>query len=347
MAHEPRPFGIVPPHLLSRLAGCDIPEVRDAAAATQERARIAREHRATRARGQVAAPQADGANGERTVYDCGHTWRQRVGDPVRAEGDDPAEDADVNDAFDHAGTVREYFRTIHGRDSVDGSGFPLILNVHYGVKYMNAYWDGDEMTFGDGDGRVFIGFAGSLDVVGHELGHGVTQYTCGLVYRGQSGALNEHLSDVWGSAITQWANDETATTADWLIGDEVLAPSLAGQALRSMKAPGTAYDNPLMGKDPQPAHMSDYNTDPADNGGVHINSGIPNKAFYLTATQVGTPAAAAIWYQGMTALAPTARFNDAVTAMSTAARTLSTSGSVPVDAEQAVLGAFAEVGLPT
>lgn len=344
MASDPRPLGIIPPQILARLATCAVPEVRHAAELTQRQAETILARRTSTRRAREAAPTT--RQGERTVYDCNHKWEQRVGAPVRAEGDGPTADGDVNDAYDHAGTVRDYFATVHGRASIDGMGLPLILNVHYGIKYLNAFWDGDEMTFGDGDGRVFVGFAQSLDVVAHELGHGVTQYACALEYRGQSGALNEHLSDVWGSAITQWANGEDVATADWLIGDEIMAPGLEGQALRSMKAPGTAYDNPLMGKDPQPAHMRDYDTSPADNGGVHINSGIPNRAFYLAATRIGTPAAAAIWYAGMTDLAPTARFNDAVTAMSAAARTLGGDGSVPADAENAVLAAFGEVGLP-
>lgn len=348
MAVAPHPFGFVPPQVLEHLTRCDAPEVRAAAVATEEQALIARLRRAERRAGQAATPlPVERGDGERSVYDSQNTWEQRVGSRVRAEGDESTADADVNDAYDHAGTVREYFATMHGRNSIDDAGLPLILNVHYGVKYMNAFWDGDEMTFGDGDGRVFVGFARSLDVVAHELAHGVTQYTAMLEYRNQSGALNEHLSDVWGSAITQWANGKDAGSADWLIGDEILAPGLEGQALRSMKAPGTAYDNPLMGKDPQPAHMRDYDTSPGDNGGVHINSGIPNKAFYLAATAIGTPAAAAVWYRGMVNLTATARFNDLVTVIGDAARALAGSDGVPRDAEAAVLAAFAEVGLPS
>jgi Zn-dependent metalloprotease len=211
---------------------------------------------------------------------------------------------------------------------------------------MNAFWDGDEMTFGDGDGRVFVGFARSLDVVAHELGHGVTQFDVGLVYRSQSGALNEHYSDVWGSAITQFAEGTDAGSADWLIGDEVLAPGLEGQALRSMKAPGTAYDNPLMGKDPQPDHMRDYYAGPDDNQGVHINSGIPNRAFCLTSIEIGTDQAAAIWYLAQRDLTPNADFNDAVTAIIAAAATRESAGLAPAGAKRSVRQSFARVGLP-
>ena len=163
--------------------------------------------------------------------------------------------------------------------------------VHRGTKYNNAFWDGQEMVFGDGDGRVFTDFTGSLDVIGHELTHGVTEFTAGLEYHNQSGALNESLSDVFGSLVKQWKLGQTADQADWLVGVEVFTPMIEADALRSLKEPGTAYDNALLGKDPQPGHMSDYvelpDTDDGDNGGVHVNSGIPNKAFYLTAVGIG------------------------------------------------------------
>ena len=341
-------YGFVPPYVIAALARSDLADVNAAALTTEKesvRLRVHREHRRTEP-GVSVVPETPSAAGARSVYDSGSAFAQRVGDPVRGEGDPATGDRDADDAYDFAGSVRAYFRTEHGRDSVDGAGLPLILNVHYGVRYMNAFWDGDEMTFGDGDGRVFVGFARSLDVVAHELGHGVTQFETGLVYRGQSGALNEHYSDVWGAAITQFVEGTDAASADWLIGDEVLAPGLEGQALRSMKAPGTAYDNPLMGIDPQPAHMRDYYGGPDDNQGVHINSGIPNRAFYLTALSIGTDAAAGIWYAAQANLAPRADFNDAVAALTATAASRVATGQAPDGSERRVRQAFAEVGLP-
>ena len=164
---------------------------------------------------------------------------------------------------------------------------PLRGVVHFGERYPNAFWDGQRMVFGDGDGEVLGVMTGSLDVIGHELGHGVTETEAGLEYFGQSGAMNESLSDVWGSLVKQYKNHQDAASADWLIGSEVWTPTIAGDALRSMKAPGTAYDDPLVGKDPQPADMENYVETIQDNGGVHINSGIPNHAFYLAATEIG------------------------------------------------------------
>ena len=156
------------------------------------------------------------------------------------------------------------------------------------------------MVFGDGDGELFNRFTIALDVIGHELAHGVTEDEAGLVYMFQPGALNEHLSDVFGSLVKQKALGQTADQADWLIGAGLLAKGSNGEALRSMKAPGTAYDDPVLGKDPQPDHMDQFVETMQDNGGVHINSGIPNKAFYLAATSIGGHAwekAGRIWYE--------------------------------------------------
>ena len=289
------------------------------------------------------APPATGTS-RREMYDSQHTWAQRVA-LVKAEGDPATADADVEAAYDYAGVVREWFKSVVNRDSIDNRGLDLVLNVHFGVQYMNAFWDGDEMTFGDGDGNIFVSFAKSLDVVAHELAHGVTQYTANLDYYSQSGALNESFSDVFGSVITQHFNKQNAGNADWLIGDEIMGPTLFGEALRSMKAPGTAYDNSLIGKDPQPDHMSNYYAGPADNQGVHINSGIPNKALYLVAAAIGTDKAALIWYSALQKLWPTANFADAVQVIVEAARTLVKAGRVPVGSPQTVRSAFKAVGL--
>src|SRR5262249_21320073 len=142
-------------------------------------------------------------------------------------------------------------------------------------------------------------FTISLDVIGHELTHGVTGSEVNLQYLNQSGALNESISDVFGSLIKQKHLSQTAETADWLIGKGLFTAKVQGVALRSMKAPGTAFDDPVLGKDPQPGHMRDYVTSMSDNGGVHINSGIPNRAFYLVSAALGGHAWEApghIWY---------------------------------------------------
>src|SRR5258705_701935 len=155
------------------------------------------------------------------------------------------------------------------------------------------------MLYGDGDGRIFNRFTKVLDVIGHELTHGVTQYTAALDYHDQSGALNEHFSDVFGILVKQYSLKQTAKKADWLIGAGIFTQRVHGAAIRSMKAPGTAYDDPTLGRDPQPAHMKNYVKSHDDSGGVHVNSGIPNHVFYLVATALGGNAwevAGKIWY---------------------------------------------------
>jgi Zn-dependent metalloprotease len=179
--------------------------------------------------------------------------------------------------------------------------------VHYGHLYDNAFWDGERMVFGDGDGEVFGRFTRSLSVIGHELSHGVTQFASGLVYRGQSGALNESISDVFGALVEQYAAGQTSDQATWLIGAGLFTPEVQGEALRSMRHPGTAYDDDVLGRDPQPAHFDDYIQTDEDDGGVHLNSGIPNRAFVLVADALGGHAwerAGRIWYDAMTTRLP-------------------------------------------
>jgi Zn-dependent metalloprotease len=195
------------------------------------------------------------------------------------------------------------------------------------------------MVYGDGDGVIFTRFTACIDVIGHELTHGVTQFTSALEYQAQSGALNEHFSDVMGSLVKQWKLKQTAAKADWLIGKGLLAPGVKGVALRSMKAPGTAYNDPkTLGRDPQPDNMSHYVDTTQDNGGVHINSGIPNKAFYNVAAALGGNAwekAGKIWYTAFTnKLGHTAQFADAANATYEAAGELYGVGK----AEQTAVG---------
>ncbi|GAC1308343.1 MAG: M4 family metallopeptidase [Vulcanimicrobiaceae bacterium] len=241
---------------------------------------------------------------QRRVFTCRHTTHV-PGMIVRVEGDPVAPDPVVDEAYDAAGTTYEFYRDVFGRDSIDDRGMHLVSSVHYSREFDNAFWNGRQMVYGDGDGEVFGRFTSCLDVIGHELTHGVVQYGVDLAYDGQSGALNESVADVFGSLVKQWHRKQTAHAADWLIGAGLLTPAVNAQALRSMKAPGTAYDDPALGgRDPQPAHMRAYVETAADEGGVHINSGIPNHAFYLVATALGGHAwetAGHIWYETVTA----------------------------------------------
>ena len=338
----------VPPFVLDKLedsVGLPVEDAEIANATREARADAIAEVTPTAGEGPVpVAPTATGTS-RREVYDSQTTTnKQHV--LVRAEGDPATADQHVTDAYNHAGTVRSFLGEVLGRESLDNRGLDQILNVHYGNKYNNAFWDGSQMTFGDGDGVIFSGFVRSLEVVAHELGHGVTQYTAGLEYKRQSGALNEHFSDVLGTAITQWAEGQSPIDADWLVGDEIMGPSLYGEALRSMAHPGEAYDNDLIGKDPQRAHMDNLYKGNGDNGGVHINSGIPNRAFYLTAMELDdTMVATRIWYHALQNLGPKTTFAQGAKQVAESARNLVHAGEAPLGAPQAVRGAFNEVGL--
>jgi len=251
------------------------------------------------AAGALRPIAAEGAVGKphRAIYDEHHAEEMVLGTPARAEGDPPVGDAGVNQAYDGFGATWTFYWEVFQRDSIDGSGMPIMGLVHFSTDYDNAFWDGQgHMLFGDGDGTMFTPLTNSLDVIGHELTHGVTQYTAGLSYVDQSGALNESISDVFGSLVKQYAKGQDAASADWLIGNDIVGPTLA-PALRSLKSPGQA--NP---HDTQPATMDQFVHTSQDHGGVHTNSGIPNHAFYVVATTMGGNAwdkAGKIWYESL------------------------------------------------
>ncbi|TJZ55754.1 M4 family metallopeptidase [Streptomyces piniterrae] len=334
---------IVPPHLISRLAehhGHVVPTLEHDDRQRTRRREITLEGRTPGEPGEAADKP------RRTIYDAEHR-EDLPGKKVHAEGDEPSADASVNRAHAGLGATFELFLKIYGRRSIDGAGLPLDATVHYGEKYDNAFWDGERMVFGDGDGQLFNDFTIATDVIGHELTHGVTQYTANLDYLGQSGALNESISDVFGSLIKQYSLGQSAEEADWLIGKDLLGPDIdSGQALRSMKAPGTAYDDDVLGKDPQPATMKDFVTTEDDNGGVHINSGIPNHAFYLAATALGGNAwerAGQVWYDVLTGgeLAKDAQFADFAALTIAAARARFGDGAE----HEALVKAWSQVGV--
>lgn len=279
------------------------------------------------------------AGGERQIYDSANSYEQRVS-LKRREGDPQTQDATVNAAYDSSGYVRDYFRDRFGLNSMDNMGMPVISNVHYGSRYNNAFWDGDEMTYGDGDGEEFLNFASAIDVVAHELAHGITQFQANLEYFGQSGALNEHYSDVFASAIKQSYLGQQAKDADWLIGDTVVAPAFPGKAIRSMEQPGTANEFDI-----QPDHMDRYYTGSSDNQGVHINSGIPNKAFYLAAMDLGTDVATGIWYDALSQLWRTATFRDLLRTLLRVADVQAGEGRIPRQSIDILTQAFSSVGI--
>jgi Zn-dependent metalloprotease len=347
---------IAPPDLLGHLIEQGTEQQRDAAmktlaASASMRARrdlISTLLRSDATHAAALAFIAPALTEKQTDYDAEHLGQASLpGNRVRGTGDPPAADPAINEAYDGAQATYDFYRDVLQRNSIDDQGMEIISSVHYGVAFDNAFWNGSQMVYGDGSGHIFVqgGLTHAIDVIGHELTHGVTQFTANLVYHGQSGALNESVSDVFGSLIKQKVNNQTADQADWLIGEGSLVPAL-GKALRSMKAPGTAFNG-----DTQPATMADYkdlpdDNDPRnDNGGVHTNSGIPNHAFYLAATAIGGNAwekAGPIWYRALTQyLRATSDFEAAANA------TLQAADDLHPETSNAIEGAWKQVGVLT
>ena len=305
MGHRCSIHCIMPPYVLKNLLEKGSPDQREKALKALLSSTALRADRRFMSRLGFIAP-VSGAGKQRMVFDCENEPTTRNAKLIRRETDRSNGDIAADEAFDGVGTTFDFYHDIFHRNSIDNAGMRLDSYVHYADSYPNAMWDGRRMIFGDGDGELFSRLTQSLDVIGHELTHGVTQYTANLEYRAESGALNESISDVFGSLVKQWSLQQSADQADWLIGAECWTPQIQGDALRSMKKPGSAYDDPSIGKDPQPSHMRDYKRLPetphGDMGGVHINSGIPNHAFYRFASTLGGYAwetAGQIWYEAL------------------------------------------------
>ena len=246
------------------------------------------------------------------------------------------------DAHFGAAKTWDYFLNTFNRRGIDGNGFKVRSRVHYGSKYNNAFWNGSYMTYGDGDGSTFSPLV-TVDIAGHEIVHGLTEKTAGLIYSYESGALNESFSDIFGTMVEYYTY---GSGGNYMVGEDAYTPGTAGDALRSM-------ENPAMGGDPD--HYSIRYTGSGDNGGVHINSGIPNQAFYLLAqggtnrtsglsvSGIGRAKASAIFYRALTVyLSSSSNFKAARTATLNSARDLYGSGSVEYNA---VVSAWNAVGV--
>jgi len=333
--------GFVPDHILVKIAARS-PEARDHALSTIEQMRMFASLRGIRPL-TAAGENVTGPQKSRRVYDAKHKSKL-PGTLVMDEHTKSVKDLAVNKAFIICGSVYDFWNIVFHRSSIDGLGKRLDSIVHFERKFDNAFFDGLRMIYGDGDQVVFIDFM-LPDVVCHEITHGHTQYMSGLGYTGQTGALNESISDVFGSMFKQWLLGQSSAEASWLIGEGLFAPDIQARGLRSMAAPGTAYDDPVLGKDPQPAHMSGYVKTRADNGGVHINSGIPNKVFYIVATTLGgnswqTPGQ--IWFKTAERLRPDANFTDFARATVDVAGEEFGNGS---NVQETVAQAWADVGI--
>jgi Zn-dependent metalloprotease len=232
------------------------------------------------------------------VFNC-QNGTTLPGSPISNPGS--SSDGSAKRTFKETTEVVNFYQTLFGRNSLDNAGMTLMSSVHFGLNYANAAWNGTQMMYGDGDGNIFIDFTKSNDVIAHELAHGVTQFTSGFVYRNQSGGLNESMSDVFGSMFRQWRANQTVSSADWLIGKEIMGPGATARGitcLRDMSKPGGSHCLA-----PQPTKFSQYQ----DGMDPHDSSGIPNFAFYKAAIAIGGKSwlkAGKIWYQALTGYAP-------------------------------------------
>lgn len=233
-----------------------------------------------------------------TVFDCAHGVTlpgTLVADPGSST------DGTAKRAFVEASAVADFYQQAFGRNSVDNAGMTLLSSIHYSVSYNNAFWNGSQMTYGDGDGSIFIDFTTSNDVIGHELTHGVTQFTAGLSYSNQAGGLNESMSDVFGSMFRQWQANQDVKKADWLIGKDIMGPTALARGFTCLRDLANPAANHCLA--PQPTKFSQYK----DGMDPHESSGIPNLAFYNAATAIGGKSwekAGRIWYQALTGFAP-------------------------------------------
>jgi Zn-dependent metalloprotease len=340
----------VPSHILDHLARLEARDSLEPGPA-QRTALVSQQLRDRRRRRPVDLGQSFAAlspqppvpgTGSRELYDDQNTWNFDV-QLVRGEDDPAVDQQPANNAHDGLGLTRQYFKEKLGRNSIDNAGVNLRANVNYGANFANAFWDGVRMVFGNGDGVVFKEMTLGTNVTAHELTHGVTQYAAGLGYGDdETGALNESFSDIFGTAVDAWANNKTVDTHDFLIGDEVMADLLYGEALRNMAEPGTAYDNTIIGSDPQPRDMGGY----VVNGDPHVNSGIPNRWFYLICTELGSiDDAALVMYQTLQNLTPTAGFALTVDVAVAQARILARDKKIPTKAPQVVRAAARAQGM--
>ena len=342
---------IIPPHITDELVRSTNPQVRSAAIAQLRNASKMRAFReAAQAMPSLMAAMAPNKKRTRLVYDS-QTTAELPGKLARSEGQAKVGDKAVDEAYEFSGDTYDFYDKVFSRNSLDDNGMTLISSVHVGevddlgqlVPMNNAFWNGEQMAYGDGDNLVFRRFTQSLDVVGHELTHGVQSFTSNLRYFAQSGALNEHFADVFGVLVRQWKKGETVSKANWVLGSEVLVPAKTRRGIRDMENPGTAYVNdPDLGTDPQPAHMSTHYTGPRDRQGVHINSGIPNRVFFLTAKAIGGKAwevPGRIWYKTLLQLSTNSQFIDC------AQITVQVAAEHGAAAKKAVKNAWQKVGI--
>ena len=316
MAHNPPVCCTVPAHLLEQMARLIDPGASRRALKALGLSAASRTLRAQLSRAPQL-PDIPSPNGGRfrEVFDARHGGPHTLpGRLVRRERQGAVRDRAVNEAYSNAGHTYAFYRMVFGRNSLDDRGMIIRSSVHLSHDLNNAFWDGSQMVYGDGDGQFFVHLTRPLEVVAHELTHGVIAHTSALIYQGEAGALNESFADVMGSLVRQWRRRQTARAADWRIGGQMMGPAVRARSLRTLKGEPAFVDDPQLGTDPQPKHYRDRLRVPDADLFAHLNSGIPSHAFYLVATGLGGygwTRAGQIWYDAMTTIPRRAGFSKA------------------------------------
>jgi len=336
---------VIPPHILRNIAGSAQAAAGELREGAQETIQTMQSLVQEREHPELVASRPK-LQRRLHIYDAGHL-QKLPGKLVLTDREKRHGDTEVLEAYDGCTKTYDFYADVYARNSIDNRGQRMDSTVHYGKHFDNAFWNGRQMIYGDGDGKLFRRFTVAIDVIGHELTHGVTQNSAALGYHGQTGALNEHLSDVFGMMLKQYLLQLTPLESDWVIGAGLFMPAVKGKGVRCMLHPGTAYDDPILGKDPQPSHMDGYVVTSEDNGGIHINSGIPNRAFALASLELKKESwetVGPVWYQTLTErLEADAQFEDF------AAATVDVAGEIYgifSNEQRAVAYGWEQVGLP-
>lgn len=229
-----------------------------------------------------------------TVYNCRQT-QTLPGSPVSNPG--ASTDVTAKRTFVETTSVAKFYKTVFNRNSIDNAGMTMMSSIHFGKGYNNAMWNGSQMIYGDGDGQLFVDFTASNDVIGHELTHGVTQYTLQLAYQDDAGGLNESMSDCFGAMFRQWEKGQDAATADWLIGADIIGPTAKARGYTSLRNMANPADKKALA--PQPTLYSQVTPgmDP------HYSSGPPNLAFCTACKTLGGKSwerVGQVWYAALT-----------------------------------------------
>lgn len=277
---------IVPKDVLERLAG-DKKLATELRRAARDSARLSDALRALRDQAGLLtqiAQQTDAhlvelaAAPKVTVYDCRQS-QTLPGTPLAAAK--ASKDATAKRTFVETSAVAKFYKTVFGRNSIDDAGMTMMSSIHFGRNYNNAMWNGSQMIYGDGDGKLFVDFTRGDDVIGHELTHGVTQHSLQLAYSGDAGGLNESLSDCFGAMFRQWSAAQDVNAADWLIGADIMGPTAKARGFKCLRNMAKPDDKAALA--PQPTQYSQITPgmDP------HYSSGPPNLAFCTACKTLG------------------------------------------------------------